>query len=52
MTRIGDAMSMVYQVLKTSLGRSDQVDSCYERVATARARLDKLLDVHRSGVSF
>jgi ATP-dependent DNA helicase DinG len=52
MTRIGDAMSMVYQVLKTSLGRSDQVDSCYERVATVRTRLDKLLDVHRTGVSF
>ena len=52
MTRIGDVMSMLYQVLKTSLGRSDQVDSCYERLATARARLDKLLDVHRTGVSF
>ncbi len=52
MTRIGDAMSMVYQVLKSSLGRSDQVDSCYERVATARTRLDKLLDVHRTGISF
>lgn len=52
MTRIGDVMAMLYQVLKTSLGRSDQVDSCYERLATARARLDKLLDVHRTGVSF
>jgi ATP-dependent DNA helicase DinG len=52
MKRICDALTMLYQVLKSSLGRADLVDSCYERVATARSRLDKLLDVERTGVSF
>lgn len=52
MRRICDALTMLYQVLKSSLGRADLVDSCYERVATARTRLDKLLDVERAGVSF
>ncbi len=52
MKRICDALTMLYQVLKSSLGRADLVDSCYERVATARSRLDKLLDVERTGISF
>ncbi len=52
MKRICDALTMLYQVLKSSLGRADLVDSCYERVATVRSRLDKLLDVERTGISF
>ena len=50
--RINEAMGLLYQLLKGSLGRADLVDSCYERLATARARLDKLLDLGQLGVSF
>lgn len=52
MQRISDALGMLYQVLKGSLGRAELIDNCYERVATARSRLEKLLDVERTGVSF
>ncbi len=52
MVRINDAMQLLYQVLKGSLGRADLVDNCYERLATARSRLEKLLDVGKSGISF
>ena len=45
-------MQMLYQVLKGSLGRSDLVDSCYERLALLRSRLEKLLEVDKTGISF
>jgi len=52
LSRIGDVMQMTYQILKSSLGRSDQVDHCYERLAQLKSRLEKLLDVERTGISF
>lgn len=52
LSRISDVMQMLYQVLKGSLGRSDLVDSCYERLALLRNRLEKLLDVEKTGISF
>lgn len=52
LSRISDVMQMLYQVLKGSLGRSDLVDSCYERLALLRNRLEKLLDVDKTGISF
>ncbi len=52
LSRISDVMQMLYQVLKGSLGRSELVDSCYERLAQLRSRLEKLLDVQQQGISF
>ncbi|MDX3774424.1 ATP-dependent DNA helicase [Chromatiaceae bacterium AAb-1] len=49
--RVNDAIEMLYQVLKSSLGRSDVLDNCFERLAQARNRLLKLTDVQQNGVS-
>lgn len=52
LTRVSEAMGMLYQVLKGSLGRNEVVDHCFERLALAKAQLEKLQDVSKTGVSF
>jgi ATP-dependent DNA helicase DinG len=50
--RIDEVTGQLYLVLKSSLGRSDLVDSCYERLALAKTRLQKMLQLDVPGVSF
>jgi ATP-dependent DNA helicase DinG len=52
LTRVSEAMGMLYQVLKGSLGRNEVVDHCFERLALAKTQLEKLQDVSKTGVSF
>ncbi|KKO45636.1 ATP-dependent helicase [Arsukibacterium ikkense] len=51
LTRVNDAIDMLYQVLKGSLGRSDTVDSVFERLAQLKNRLLKMQDLQQTGVS-
>ena len=50
-TRINDALDMLYQIVKSSLGRSQTLDNCYERLAQLKLQLQKLLQVEQTGVS-
>lgn len=52
LTRVFDAMGMLYQVLKGSLGRNEVVDHVFERLTQAKNQLEKLQDVQKTGVSF
>lgn len=52
LTRVSDAMQMLYQVLKGSLGRNEGVDLAFERLVKCKSQLEKLQDVHKTGVSF
>lgn len=49
--RVKDAMDLLYQVMKSSLGRSEALDSCFERLTLVKNRLLKLTDVQQQGVS-
>ncbi|KRS23006.1 ATP-dependent helicase [Alishewanella sp. WH16-1] len=49
--RINDALEMLYQIVKSSLGRSQALDNCYERLAQLKSQLPKLLQTEQSGVS-
>lgn len=49
--RISDALDMLYQIVKSSLGRSQALDSCYERLAQLKNQLIKLLQTEQTGVS-
>jgi ATP-dependent DNA helicase DinG len=51
LNRVSEAIDMLYQVVKSSLGRSDLVDNAFERLALAKTRLVKLTDMQQSGVS-
>jgi ATP-dependent DNA helicase DinG len=51
LSRVNDAMDMLYQVLKSSLGRSDTVDNVFERLAQLKHRLLKMQDLQQTGVS-
>ncbi|WP_337840622.1 ATP-dependent DNA helicase [Rheinheimera sp.] len=52
LTRVADAMGMLYQVLKSSLGRNEVVDHVFERLTQSKNQLEKLQDVQKTGVSF
>ncbi|WP_026972515.1 ATP-dependent DNA helicase [Aliagarivorans marinus] len=52
MARLRDDMEFVYQVLKLALGRSELADSCFERLASQRALLAKVMDVDQTGFSY
>ncbi|WP_246840601.1 ATP-dependent DNA helicase [Lacimicrobium sp. SS2-24] len=49
--RLTDALELVYEVLKVHLGRDKDLDSVYERCVQARARLSRLTDTEKQGVS-
>ncbi|MEH8017945.1 ATP-dependent DNA helicase [Rheinheimera muenzenbergensis] len=51
LNRVVEAIDMLYLVMKSSLGRSDLVDNAFERLALAKARLQKLTDMQQTGVS-
>ena len=49
--RLADAMDMLYLIMKNSLGRSEVIDICFERLAQAVHRLKKFTDMQQQGVS-
>lgn len=51
LSRLDDALNVLYEVIKLHLGRDKELDTLYERVTEARSRLAKLTDCHQSGVS-
>jgi len=51
LNRVGEAIDMLYLVLKSSLGRSELLDNAFERLALSKSRLAKLTDLNQSGVS-
>jgi ATP-dependent DNA helicase DinG len=51
LNRVSEAIDMLYQVLKSSLGRSELLDNAFERLALAKGRLIKLTDMQQNGVS-
>lgn len=51
LNRLADAMDMLYLIMKNSLGRSEVIDSCFERLAQAAHRLKKFTDMQQQGVS-
>ncbi|GGD63767.1 ATP-dependent DNA helicase [Lacimicrobium alkaliphilum] len=50
-SRLSDALNLVYEVLKVHLGRDKDLDSVYERCVQARGRLARLTDTGQQGVS-
>ncbi|MTC57377.1 MULTISPECIES: ATP-dependent DNA helicase [Providencia] len=52
LTLLDDALELCYEVVKTSLGRSQTLDSIFERVTIYRNRLNRLKDVTIPGYSY
>ncbi|MBP6121266.1 MULTISPECIES: ATP-dependent DNA helicase [Providencia] len=52
LTLLDDALELCYEVIKTSLGRSQSLDSIFERVTIYRNRLNRLKDVTLPGYSY
>lgn len=52
LTLLDDALELCYEVIKTSLGRSQSLDSIFERVTIYRNRLNRLKDVTIPGYSY
>lgn len=51
LTRVSESVDMLYLVLKSSLGRSEQIDNVFERLVQIKLRLTKLTDMDQDGVS-
>jgi ATP-dependent DNA helicase DinG len=51
LNRVSESIDMLYLVLKSSLGRSEQIDNVFERLVQIKLRLAKLLDMQQEGVS-
>ncbi|HHR5877618.1 ATP-dependent DNA helicase [Providencia alcalifaciens] len=52
LTLLDDALELCYEVIKTSLGRSQSLDSIFERVTIYRNRLSRLKEVTIPGYSY
>lgn len=52
LTLLDDSLELCYEVIKTSLGRSQTLDSVFERVTLYRNRLNRLKDVTIPGYSY
>lgn len=52
LTLLDDSLELCYEVIKTSLGRSQSLDSIFERVTMYRNRLNRLKDVSIAGYSY
>ncbi|WP_272694678.1 ATP-dependent DNA helicase [Providencia sp. PROV144] len=52
LTLLDDSLELCYEVIKTSLGRSQSLDSIFERVTIYRNRLNRLKDVTIAGYSY
>ncbi|OAJ93888.1 ATP-dependent DNA helicase [Vibrio bivalvicida] len=50
--RLEDSLDFVIEVLKLALGRSQLLDSAFERANTIKARLDRVCDVSITGYSY
>ncbi|NOI80481.1 ATP-dependent DNA helicase [Vibrio tubiashii] len=50
--RLEDALDFVIEVVKLALGRSQLLDSAFERANTIKARLDRVCDVSITGYSY
>ncbi|MCG9581981.1 ATP-dependent DNA helicase [Vibrio tubiashii] len=50
--RLEDALDFVVEVVKLALGRSQLLDSAFERANTIKARLDRVCDVSITGYSY
>lgn len=50
--RLNDALDFVIEVLKLAIGRSQLLDSAYERANTIKNRLDRVCDVSITGYSY
>lgn len=50
--RLNDALDFVIEVLKLAIGRSQLLDSAYERANTVKSRLDRVCDVSITGYSY
>lgn len=50
-SKLTDSLNVLYEVVKIHLGRDKDLDSIFERVTTARARLVNLTDTTTQGVS-
>ena len=50
--RLNDALDFVIEVLKLAIGRSQLLDSAYERANTVKSRLDRVCDVSITGCSY
>ncbi|HGN1705024.1 TPA: ATP-dependent DNA helicase [Providencia rettgeri] len=49
---LDDSLELCYEVIKTALGRSQSLDSIFERVTIYRNRLNRLKDVTIAGYSY
>lgn len=52
LTRLNDAFDLAHEVLKLALGRSQLLDSAFERTTLLRARLERLCDTSITGYSY
>lgn len=50
-TKLGDSLNVLYEVVKIHLGRDKELDTIFERVTTVRTRLRNLTDTNKQGVS-
>lgn len=49
--RVLDALDMLYQVVKASLGRNDVLDNAFERLVLAKQQLTAMQNTQQTGVS-
>ena len=52
LTRLNDALDLTHEVLKLALGRSQLLDSAFERATLLKARLERLCDTTITGYSY
>ena len=50
-SKLGDSLNVLYEVVKIHLGRDKELETIFERVTGARTRLGVLTDVTQKGVS-
>lgn len=51
-TRLTDALDLTHEVLKLALGRSQLLDTAFERATLLKARLDRVRDTSITGYSY
>ncbi|MGF1705901.1 ATP-dependent DNA helicase [Enterovibrio baiacu] len=52
LVRLSDALTLAYDVIKLSLGRSQLLDAAFERTTLLKARLERLSDTSIPGYSY
>ncbi|MFT5676802.1 MAG: ATP-dependent DNA helicase DinG [Paraglaciecola sp.] len=51
-TRFQDQLNFIYEVLKLSLGRSELVDHCFERIVEIKSKFQQIMAVNDTGQSY